>query len=100
MKALALSAALFLALAGPAAAKTIKVEDGYFAPANTSIKRGQQVTWAWTGSDGHSVYFDNLSWKSPVAGKGYKWKKTFKKKGTFTFYCPQHPGMQGKVKVK
>lgn len=100
MKLIPLAALICLALSGAAEAKTVNVEDGYFSPQKVTIKKGQKITWAWKGNDGHSVGVEKLNWLSPLGGNGFKWTKTFKKKGTFPFYCPQHPGMQGQVKVK
>jgi plastocyanin len=36
---------------------------------------------------------------APLAGPPKPWKVKLKKTGSFTFYCPIHPGMSGKVKV-
>lgn len=92
-----------LCLAVPAAAsasvKRVEVNDGYFAPANLTVKKKQKVTWAWLGYDAHTIIFDN-GWRSPSNGHGATWSRIFKKKGTFNYYCAQHPGMLGKVKVR
>ena len=97
--ALTLSLAAFLATAGPAAAKTVSVKDTGFSPASLNVKPKTKVTWVWTGNSVHTIIFDN-GWLSPANSKGDKWSRNFKKKGTFRYYCIQHPGMTGKVKVK
>lgn len=97
--ALIVTLCLALPVAAGASGKRVKVDDGYFTPASLTIKKKQKVTWAWVGYDAHTIIFDN-GWRSPANGNGATWSRIFKKKGTFKYFCAQHPGMQGKVRVK
>ena len=89
-----------LALAVPAGAanKTVKVADDYFTAKTVTINKGNTVTWRWVGTSAHWVQFKGF--RSPTRGKGYVWKHTFRKSGTFRYNCPIHTGMNGKVVVR
>lgn len=102
-------AALFLAIAGTAAANTIQVSVGdggnFFAPEDVTIHAGDTVQWTWQGNFGHSVtsgtgspsgLFDTGVQKGP-----FSFSFTFQNTGTFDYYCQVHAamGMTGVVRV-
>ena len=85
---------------------------GAFAPDNITIKAGTKVTWMWKALP-HNVYpFCGGALKESgkinqapcsaqlgyTPGKNYSY--TFSQKGTFTYRCFIHAGMNGEVIVK
>lgn len=105
MVGLALAAAPFVAtttgVAGAAAAKTVTLKNINFSPKTVSIHKGGKVRFVWKdGSIKHDVRFSNGGFKaSRLQSKGSE-TLTFKKKGTFHFFCSVHSNMKGTVKVK
>lgn len=81
-----------------AANRTVKVDDDFFAKKSVTINKGNRVTWRWVGSSAHNVV--GKGFNSGVRGKGFVFKKKFRKKGTFKYVCTIHPGMNGKVVVR
>lgn len=104
---------------------TVKVADDFFSPTTLSIKKNDQVKWAWdsSNSDSHNVVLTKgpkgvkLGCKtkgedafSPLISKcnksgtgaiGIKFKKKFDVSGTYDFICTIHPTvMKLTVKVK
>ncbi len=92
------------------AAKTIKVGDDYFAPADVKIKKGQKVKFKWLETNGnpHNATLTKgpkgvkkKDFKSSTGSIGIKFTPKFKKKGTYDFICTLHASvMQTTVKVK
>jgi plastocyanin len=72
-----------------------------FSPKTLSIKAGTQVTWKNTSDAPHTVTGKG-SWssfnKQLPAGKSVSF--TFKKAGTYKYYCAIHPYMVATIKVK
>lgn len=102
MKRLALSVSLVLALAiavpvALAATKTVAVKDNFFSPSTASVKKGTTVKWAWKGSNPHNVTGSGGLKSSTMSSGSYS--KKFTKKGTFSYRCTIHSGMNGKIKV-
>jgi plastocyanin len=117
MRRVALTFAMALTvLAWPGAAalagdQSVSADDDFFAPKNVTIDVGDTVTWHNDGVDAHNVVADNGSFKvggDPITHKATSapWTDsfTFKKAGTFRYYCDEHgaPGgieMSGRVVV-
>ena len=85
---------------------------GAFAPDNITIKAGTKVTWTWKALP-HNVYpfcggvlkesmKPNQASCSAQLGyaPGKSFSYTFSQKGTFTYRCSIHQGMNGEVIVK
>jgi plastocyanin len=76
---------------------SVNVLDNSFGPRTATVKRGGSVTWRWKGKRNHDV-----------AGKGFRskimragiFKKTFSSRGTFSYVCTLHRGMDGTIRVK
>lgn len=91
--------------------KTYKsgVYDDYYSPTSLKIHTGDKVKWKWIDtSNSHNVTLNKgpkgvkkKDFTSTTGSFGITFKKTFKKKGTYQFYCTIHPTvMQEIVKVK
>jgi plastocyanin len=94
-------ATTFAGQAKPAAKVTVKGSNGSykFKPKKVTIKKGQTVKWSWDSDADHNVTFDVGSKHSKTATKVSNYRRTFKKKGTFTYFCSVH-GFTGKVVVQ
>ena len=107
---LALSATLFTAaaVADAATTKTVTMRNISLNPATVTAKKGDTVRWLWRdGRIRHDVQFKTGGFKKSAlqaqqqSGTLKPYRITFKKAGTFRYFCTVHPGdMQGKVVVK
>lgn len=88
---------------------TIKDLNGHnpygFTPKKIVITVGTRVVWRNRSSAPHSVtakgehpYFNSGAKK--LIAPGHQWAFTFRKTGTFKYYCIVHPFMTGTVVVK
>jgi plastocyanin len=82
--------------------KTVKVKESHdkylFSPAKITVKVGTRVTWK-NGTDAAHTVTGKGSWTSynkPLAS-GKTVSYTFKKAGTYKYYCAIHPYMKGTV---
>jgi amicyanin len=76
---------------------------GYaFKPASLTINVGDTVTWTNMDSAPHTVTSSSGPDKldSPELQKGQSWSFTFRKAGSYSYYCAVHPDMKGSVTVK
>lgn len=96
---------------GAAAASTTvdvaDVADDQFVAANITIAVGDTVTWDWTGSNQHTVTFDDSSiYSSGIQSQPFTTPAVqFSAAGTFAYYCQVHGapggnGMSGSVVVQ
>jgi len=82
-----------------AADVAVSVRDNFFDPRNVTINVNDQVTWTWTGVQGHTS-------TGPLWNSGYKSSGTFSfvfsTAGTFNYLCTviDHIGMNGSVTVQ
>ncbi|WP_314173859.1 cupredoxin domain-containing protein [Streptomyces winkii] len=94
------------AAAHPAAAKaadhTIKIKDMAYAQPKLTVKVGETVTWVNEDSAPHTVTTTSGPEKldSGNLEKGESWSYTFKKAGTYSYYCGVHPDMKAKITVE
>ena len=102
-----LLAALVALVAFPAAAgagKTTKVTvgNGFYGPADVTVKKSAKVRWNWAGGfELHDVVVKSgpAKFKSPIQTAG-TYAHKFNKQGKYVLYCTQHEGMTMKVTVK
>jgi len=99
--ALAIVVAAGLAVAAAPASggnATVKVKDNKFVAKTLHISAGTKVTWKFVGANEHTVTFGKFHSKGMESGS---YRHTFKKKGTFNYFCIYHrsEGMKGKVIV-
>ena len=83
---------------------TVKVKESHdkysFSPKKVTVKVGTQVTWKNTTDAAHTVTGQG-SWSSynkPLAASKTV-SYTFKKPGTYKYFCSIHPYMRGTVIV-
>jgi plastocyanin len=88
-------------VAGATATKTITLENIRYTPANVTIRKGTKVRWVWRdGSIRHDVRFRSGSLKaSPLQSSG-SYALTFRRAGTYRFFCSVHSDMKGRVTVR
>jgi plastocyanin len=79
---------------------TIKMQNIQFAPKDTTVKVGQNVTWTNDDSTDHNVSADSgADFKSKDFGSGGTFEFTPDKAGTIKYQCTLHPGMTGTLNV-
>jgi plastocyanin len=95
---LALALAVSVASAG---GSRVRASDFHFKPGTITIQKGQKVTWKWIQGR-HTVTLKGGSFNKVLSSSHPKRSLTFKKRGTFRYYCRFHRslGMKGKVVVK
>lgn len=98
--ALALLAGAFSATAY-SASKSVQVRDNSFSSKSLRIKRGDTVTWRWTGQAPHNVVVKNgpVKFSSKVQRNG-SYKRKVTRGGTYAIVCTIHPGMAMTLKVR
>lgn len=112
--ALLTAAAWLAALAVPAEARdpTVNVGGFRYSPETVTIHPGDKVTWSWVGPDrNHTVTSDPGQAESfeshpglPAASvtdgpPGETFGHTFRRAGTFGYFCRVHPYIRGEVTV-
>jgi len=88
-------------LAGAATTKTVTLKNIRYTPSAVTISRGSKVRFRWSdGAIRHDVRFKTGGFKaSPLQSSG-TYTLTFKRKGTYRFFCSVHSEMKGRVTVK
>jgi plastocyanin len=102
--AITLAATLALALgvgAAQAGGGTVKASNFNFKPRTITIQKGQKVTWKRVNGR-HTVTFVKGSYDKTLNKAHPRRARTFKRRGTFKYYCRFHRalGMRGKVVVQ
>lgn len=95
-----------LVIAGLAAAPAVFATVGVniagfaFAPASTTVKVGDTVTWTNSDAVGHTATADDGSFDTGTIGAGSTSNGvTFNTAGTFAYHCTIHSAMHGTVVV-
>jgi plastocyanin len=80
---------------------TVNASNFKFKPKTITIQKGQKVTWKRVNGR-HTVTFVRGSYDKTLNKANPTRSRTFKKAGTFKYYCRFHRslGMKGKVVVK
>ncbi len=96
-----------LAASSLGAAKSVEVGDNYFVRdaghATVTVKKGQSLTWHWTGKNPHNVTVKAGPQKfASATQKSGSFSHKFTKAGTYSIICTIHvgQGMTMKVVVK
>jgi plastocyanin len=94
-------AATTAGVAGAASTKSVTMKNIRYTPSAVTVARGDKVRWLWRdGSIRHDVRFKSGGFKaSPLKSSG-TYTLTFRKKGTFRFFCSVHAEMKGRVTVR
>ena len=86
-----------LLLAGPAEARTAKVQisSNFYAPGKLTVKKGDKVRFLWDAFsfDAHDVNVKKgpAKFHSPLQAGGTWTTKKLKKPGKYLLFCSQHP---------
>jgi len=99
--AVALVATLALGVGVAQAGPTVNASNYSFKPKAITIQKGQTVTWKWVNGS-HTVTFVKGTYDKSLNRANPTRKRTFKRGGTFKYYCRFHRtlGMTGKVVVQ
>jgi plastocyanin len=99
--AVALVATLALGVGVAQAGPTVNASNYAFKPKAITIQKGQSVTWKWVNGS-HTVTFVKGTYDKSLNRANPTRKRTFKRAGTFKYYCRFHRtlGMTGKVVVQ
>jgi plastocyanin len=68
-------------------------------PTTFTINVGDTVTWINTDSDAHDVHSTTEEFHSPLLQQADTWSFTFKKTGTFEYYCTPHKSFMNGYKI-
>jgi plastocyanin len=85
-----------LALAPP----NVEIKNDAFAPATLTITAGETVTFTNDDDDAHTVTETEGAFDSKGLDTNGRWRHTFAKPGTYTYFCQLHPFMKGTIVVK
>jgi plastocyanin len=99
--AVALAATMALAVGvGQAGGAAVGASNYSFKPKTLTIKKGAQVTWKRVNGS-HTVTFRKGTYDKSINKAHPTRTRTFKRRGTFRYYCRNHSyfGMKGKVVV-
>jgi len=78
----------------------VTIDNFNFTPGTITVSVGTTVVWTNKDDVPHNVTNPDKEFKSPTLDTGEKWEYTFKKAGTFEYYCTIHPKMTGRVVVQ
>ncbi len=89
-----------VAQSAPIKTDTIDISDFKFVPDSIEVPADTTVKWRNNDNVIHTILSDtNLFQSNPLPADG-NYSYTFSEKGTFTYYCLDHPFMKGKITVK
>src|SRR6266550_1533266 len=91
---------LALPLVAFAATSAVNIQNSAFAPAATTIKVGDTVTWTNRDAFSHTSTSDAGAWDTGVITAGASRSFTFTSAGTFAYHCSIHSFMKGTVVVQ
>jgi len=78
----------------------VSIENYAFAPDPVSITAGTTVVWTNRDEVAHTVVSADKLFSSPELEPNGSFEFTFKKAGTYAYFCTLHPEMKGKAIVK
>jgi plastocyanin len=82
-----------------AASRTVSIRDFSFAPKSVSVSVGDTVTWNNTGDEVHTATARDGSFDTGNIASGGSGSATFRKAGTFSYFCKPHAFMTASVTV-
>jgi plastocyanin len=86
-------------LAAASGSTTVNIKNFSFTPKTVTISVGDSVRWFNRGPSDHTATADDRSFDTGNLKKGESASHTFKKAGTFKYFCQPHPFMKGEVEV-
>jgi len=78
----------------------VTIDNFNFTPSTITVSAGTTVVWTNEDDVPHNVTNPDKEFKSPTLDTDDKWAYTFKKPGTYEYYCTIHPKMTGRVVVE
>jgi len=78
----------------------VSIENYAFQPDPITVAVGTTVVWTNRDEVAHTVVSSDKLFSSPELEVDRTFEYTFKKAGTFAYFCTLHPEMKGKVIVK
>src|SRR5688572_6152345 len=76
----------------PTTIVTVGAYDNRFEPRTINVQPGTTVRWVNQGQHAHTVSAHNRSWDSGDIAPGQSYSATFKRPGTYTYFCSHHAG--------
>jgi plastocyanin len=77
----------------------VKVDNFTFNPQAINIPANTTVTWVNKDDIPHVIAGNDGSFKSKALDTDDEYSNTFTKAGTYSYYCPIHPTMVGRIVV-
>lgn len=84
---------------GTAEVVKVKIVDNRFRGGSITIDRGTVVKWRNRGDNTHTTTSDSGVWDSGNLVSGERFRRKFRRVGTFEYHCSIHPTMQGTITV-
>lgn len=97
----ALVGTLLIAGQAPAASGVgVGIKDFTYMPTTLTVPVGTTVTWINHDEETHTVTSATSAFSSTGLGHDEAFAQTFKRAGTYTYFCALHPHMRATVLVK
>ena len=77
----------------------VEIVDFAYSPDPVQVETGGKVIWQNMDSAPHTATADDGSFDTGTLEEGKLKSETFKKAGTYTYFCEIHPTMHGTVEV-
>lgn len=78
----------------------VKIDNFSFAPVKITVSAGTTVKWTNRDDIPHTVVsLDNVTFKSHVLDTNEEFTHTFRKPGTYRYFCSLHPRMTAEIVV-
>lgn len=71
-----------------------------YQPDPIVVQVGQTIRWTNLDIPGHTVTADDLSFRSPLFGRGGTYSLTLARAGVYSYFCEPHPFMTGTIEVR
>jgi plastocyanin len=78
----------------------VKIDNFSFGPATLTVTVGATVTWTNRDDIPHTVVSTEKVFKSKVLDTDETFSYTFRKAGTYPYFCSVHPKMTGSIVVQ
>jgi len=78
----------------------VSIENYAFTPDPVTVAAGTTVVWMNRDEVAYTVVSNDKLFSSPELEPNASFEFTFKKAGTYAYFCTLHPEMKGKVVVK
>jgi plastocyanin len=82
-----------------ASAEKVKIVEFAYQPDPVRVQVGGKVIWQNEDAAPHTATADDGSFDTGTIEQGKLGSETFKKAGTYPYYCEIHPDMHGTVEV-